>query len=97
MIAARFFEKDGEVLLAACDEELLGRTLRSDGMRLTVSRIFYCKVIVTEDELKDMMSKATTMNLVGNITVGIARELGFVSEGGTLMIEGIEHAQTVRM
>jgi len=97
MIAARFFEREGEVLLAACDEELLGRTLRSDGMRLTVSRIFYFKDLVTEEELKEMMRQATTMNLVGNVTVGVAKELGFVSDGGTLKIEGIEHAQTVRM
>jgi len=97
MIAARFFEREGEVLLAACDEELLGRTLRSDGMRLTVSKIFYFKELVTEDELREMMPKATMMNLVGSVTVGIAKELGLVSGGGTLVIEGIEHAQTVRI
>jgi hypothetical protein len=96
MIAARLFEREGEILLAACDGELLGRTLRSDGMKLTVSRIFYSDVTVTENELREMMLKATTMNLVGNTTVAIARELGLVS-GNVLCIEGVEHAQTVRM
>ena len=96
MIAVRMFEREGEVLLAACDEELLDRTLRSDGMKLTVSRVFYMKAIVTEDEVKELMCQATTMNLVGNTTVSIARELGLVS-GNVLRIEGIEHAQTVRM
>lgn len=97
MISVKVYVKDSEVLLAACDEELLDRTFRSDGMRLTVSRTFYHKETVNEEMLKEMMITATSMNLVGERTISVARELGLISEKGTLAIEGVEHAQVVRM
>lgn len=97
MISIRFYEREGEILLAACDEELLGRTLRSDGIKLTVSKTFYCKETVTEEELEELMPQATTLNLVGNRTVSIAKKLGHVAENGTITVEGTEHAQAVRM
>ena len=97
MIATRFYERGGEVLLAACDEELLGKTFRSDGMKLTVSENFYFRDKMTEDEFKNVLDQAAILNLVGNRTVTIAIEKGFVSEKSVLKIEGIEHAQVVRM
>ena len=97
MIATRFYERGGEVLLAACDEELLGKTFRSDGMKLTVSKTFYFKDTMTEDEFRQVVDQAVILNLVGNRTVSIAIEAGFVSKGSVLMIEGVEHAQVVRM
>ena len=97
MIATRFYERGGEVLLAACDEELLGKTFRSDGMKLTVSKTFYSKDTMTEDEFRQAITEAVILNLVGNRTVSIAIEKGFVSKSSVLMIEGVEHAQVVRM
>lgn len=97
MISVKVYAKDGEVLLAACDEELLGRTLRSDGIRFTVSRTFYHSETVDAGRLREMMSASTSMNLVGRETVAAAREMGLVSEDGIMRIEGVEHAQVVRM
>ena len=97
MIATRFYERGGEVLLAACDEELLGRTFRSDGMKLTVSKTFYHRDTMTEDEFRNVLNEAVILNLVGNRTVTMAIEAGFVSKESVLMIEGVEHAQVVRM
>jgi hypothetical protein len=95
MFSVKVYVKDSEVLLAACDEELLGRTLRSDGIKLTVSRTFYHSETIGGEELRTMMRNATAMNLVGNRTVSAARELGLVSNA--MIIEGAEYAQTVRM
>jgi Uncharacterized conserved protein len=95
MIAVRFYIRDTEMLLAACDEELIGKTFREGKMKLTVSKIFYCSEIVDENELKGMMLRATSMNLVGPKTIAVAKDLGLVQE--TITIEGVEHAQVVRM
>lgn len=97
MFSVKLYIKETEVLLAACDSRLLGETLRSDGVRLTVSKTFYHNDTVDEKELMRMMSEATSMNLVGNATVGVARKLGLVSEKGAMTIGGEEHAQIVRM
>jgi len=95
MIAVRFHIRDTEMILAACDEELIGKTFREGKAKLTVSKLFYCSEIVDESELKGMMLRATSMNLVGPRTIAAAKDLGLVHE--TISIEGIEHAQTVRM
>ena len=95
MIAIRSYNRDTEMLLAACDEELIGRTFREGKMKLTVSKIFYCSETIDESMLGEKMMRATSMNLVGARTIGIAKDLGLV--GDTLMIEGVEHAQVVRM
>jgi len=97
MISTRFYERRGEVLLAACDEELLGKTFRSDGMKLTVSKTFYSQDTMTEDEFRQVLDQAVILNLVGNRTVSIAIEAGVVSRKSILTIEGVEHAQVVRM
>jgi len=95
MIAIRSYTRDTETILAACDEELIGRTFREGKAKLTVSKVFYCSEIVDESELKGMMLRATSMNLVGPRTIAIAKDLGLVH--GTISIEGVEHAQVVRM
>lgn len=97
MIAVKIYVRDTEILLAACDEELLGKTLRSDGVRLTVSPTFYHSEMVSESELKEMMNTATSMNLVGDRAVSAAEELGLVSGKGIMTIGGAKHAQVVRM
>ena len=96
-IAIRFYERNGEVLLAACDEELLGKTFKSGEMRLTVSKTFYHRESVTEEEFPGIMNRATAMNLVGDRTISAAVEAGLVSPEGILRIEGVGHAQVVRM
>lgn len=97
MISVKVYVRDTEVLLAACDEELIGTTLRSGDIRLTVSRSFYHSNIVSEEEFEDMMCEATSMNLVGNRTVGLAKKVGRVAPDAVMVIGDVEHAQAVRM
>lgn len=96
MIYVKVYVKDAEVLLAACDRELMGRTLKGDGIQLKVSK-FYEGEIVSVDELKAMMATATMMNLVGNLVVNAARDAGHVDDSAVMTIDGVEHAQVVRM
>ena len=95
MIAIRMHVRNRERLLAACDEELLGRTFAEGDARLRVSEIFYCGELVTEDILRERMRSVTIMNLVGERTVSVAKESGYVSDDATITIEGVKHAQVV--
>ena len=81
--------------MAACDEELLGRTFAGDGMRLKVSETFYKGELVTEDTFRERMKSVTMMNLAGERTVTIAQAAGHASE--VLVIGGVKHAQAVIM
>lgn len=83
-----------ELLVAACDERLLGRTLRQGELRLHVSS-FYDGERVTEEQFADHLRLATSGNFVGHETVAAAKRAGFVEDGGVMTIEGEPYALMV--
>jgi len=96
LILVKVHTRGPEVLVAACDERLLGRTLRQDELRLHVSA-FYDGQRMTEEEFVAQLRVATIGNFVGRETVEAARRAGFVGEDSVLVIEGEPHAQMVVM
>lgn len=84
-----------ERIVAACDEDILGKTFRGDGTKITVHEEFYMGEQADEETLIQRLGLATIINLVGNETVAIAVREGFVSEGSVLDIGGVKHAQAV--
>ncbi|MFH1835893.1 MAG: DUF424 family protein [Methanobacteriota archaeon] len=97
MIYTKIHERGSEVLVAACDEELLGKKFSSDELELHVSERFYGGEVRKIEELTNIISQATMANLVGNRVVSKAIEEGLVSEAHTLEIGGVKHAQYVVM
>ena len=85
-----------EVLVAACDERLLGRTLREGEVRLHVSP-FYEGERMTEAQFVEALRLATIGNFVGRETVDAAKRAGFVDDRGVLWIDGEPHAQMFAM
>ncbi len=92
MIKMKVYSRGTELLVAACDADLLGRTLREGELRLHVSS-FYDGEDVTEEEFVRQLKQATIGNLVGKKTVEAARRAGLVGKDGVLLIEGVPHAQ----
>ena len=86
-----------DLILAACDEELVGMTFRSGRSRLDVSEMFYKGESVGKDVLIERMKGATIMNLVGAETVAVAIEQGYATEDSVIEIDGVRHLQVVLM
>ncbi|WP_297475644.1 DUF424 domain-containing protein [Thermococcus sp.] len=97
MIYVKIYRVQGEVLLAACDEELLGKTFREGELKLEVKERFYKGELMEEDELEHLLEEATIANLTGERCVSKAIELGYVDENRVLYIAGIPHAQMARL
>jgi hypothetical protein len=93
----RTFAETGDLLIAAADAELVGRVFREPerGLRLEVSESFYGTVEVGEETLRHRLSSGTILNLVGERTIGVAREMGLVGDRGVIEIGGVPHAQVV--
>jgi hypothetical protein len=91
------FRTPTDTLLAAADEELLGKVLSDGKFKLKVSENFYKEVLVEDDALRDLLSICSIANLVGKRTVGLAIELGFISKENIIYIEGVPHAQFTTM
>jgi hypothetical protein len=91
-------KKMGEnVLLAVCDCELLGRTLREGKIVFKIKDEFYKGKKTTVEEAVGLINNSTIVNLVGKCCVEKAIEEGFVHPDAVLKIEGIPHAQIVKL
>jgi hypothetical protein len=90
--------KCGEyVLLATCDEELLGETLRDGKLVFKVREEFYKGPKMPVEDAVELMKESTIVNMVGPNIVKKAIEKGLVHPEAVLNICGIPHAQIVKM
>ena len=85
------------VLLAICDIEVLGRTLREGKIVFCVKEDFYKGARVNVEEAVSMIDDSTIVNMVGRNIVRKAIEKGYVHPEAVLNIEGIPHAQVVKL
>jgi len=87
----------GQVLLAACDAEVLGKTFRDSDMVFEVKEEFYKGFKTNIDEAINLIEKSTIVNLVGSKIVKKAIERGFVHPEAVIEICGVLHAQIIKM
>jgi uncharacterized protein len=85
------------VLLCMCDTEILGKTLREGKIVFCVKEDFYRGTRVDVEEAVSMIESSTIVNMVGKNVVKKAIEKGFVHPEAVLKIEGVPHAQIVKL
>jgi hypothetical protein len=85
------------VLLAVCDSELLGKTLREGKIVFHIKDEFYNGRKATVEEALGMIDNSTIVNLVGKQCVEKAIAKGYVHPEAVIKIEGIPHAQIVKL
>jgi len=98
-VVMRVHRVRAELVVAACDAELLGRDLPvgSAGRTVRVSSQFYGERVVSKEELLWALERATIANLLGERVLRLAREGGFVGPGGTGQLGGVPHAEIFAM
>lgn len=85
------------VFIAASDSSLVESHLREGDLRLDLTEDFLGQEDVTEEVFRSYLTTAVIGNLSGENVVQIAVKEGFVEEKNILYIEGVPHAQFVRM
>jgi hypothetical protein len=85
------------VLLAMCDAEILGRTLREGKIVFCVKEEFYKGARVNVEEAVSMIENSNIVNMVGRNIVKKAIQKGYVHPEAVLDIQGIPHAQIVKL
>ncbi len=98
-IVMRLHRVRAEVVLAACDAELLEREIPvgSRGRCVKVSAQFYGERRVGREEFVWALRKATIANLLGVEVCRVAQEEGYIREGGCGTLGGIPHAEIFTM
>jgi len=86
-----------QTILATCDCEICGKTLRDGKIVFEVREEFYKGIKVTIEEAIDLCRQSTIVNMVGKCIVRQAVKAGLVHPEAVLRIDGIPHAQIVKI
>ena len=97
MISIKIYKQGKDILIGACDEELIGKKFIDGKFQIDVNKDFYGGRIISIDTLIEYLKDATIANLVGKKAVNCAIKIGLIDPECVLKIKGIPHAQMVRM
>lgn len=85
------------VVVAICDREILGKTLKEGNITVTVNEGFFCGEIVDAERVEKALRNATTANLFGERCIQCAINCGVVNPESVIYINGVPHAQVFRI
>ena len=85
------------VIVAVCDEALLGKVLVDGDLEFNVSAAFYGGQLVDIATYIDQLKDATIVNMVGQASVEAAVNAGIIHEQAILYIDGHPHAQWIKL
>ncbi len=86
-----------EVMIAACDEDVHGKSFGEGKLVLDVKKKFYGSNLMAWEKLFPLLTEATIANLVGRELVTNAISVGLIEADNVRKVEGVPHAQMVRM
>lgn len=93
------YEVQGEVVVAACDEDVLGLRLvdQEANVVLDVDPRFYKGDLVDIEKAVEVLSNATIGNIAGENIVRIAIDRGLVHPEAVLRVKGVPVAMFTRI
>ena len=89
----KIYETDESVLVAVCDGDLIGMSVRESGLKLDISEDFYKGQLATITQVQLALANATTANIVGERSIEAAVSCGAIDPDGIIVIGGVPHAQ----
>ncbi|MEM7825586.1 MAG: DUF424 family protein [Candidatus Aenigmatarchaeota archaeon] len=96
MFWGKVFQTKYDLVVAICDEELLDTEIDKK-LKIKVSKNFYGGKLIDEEIALELMKKATICNLIGKKIVELAEKSGFVTKENIISINGVSHAQFIKI
>jgi hypothetical protein len=90
-------KQGNQTILATCDCGICGKTLKDGKIVFEVREEFYKGMRVTIEEAIELCKQSTIVNMVGKYIVNQAVKAGLVHPEAIIEINGIPHAQIVKM
>ena len=97
MISIKIYKQGQNVLVSACDNNLIGKKFREGKFQIDASKKFYGGDLIDSETLESYLEEATIANLVGKEAVNCAVKSWLVDPACVLKIKGVPHAQMIRM
>ena len=91
------YDTEGQLIVAVCDKDIIGKKFREGELVLKLEEGFYKGDKVSEEEVKEALSCATIANIAGEKSIACAVECGCIDPETIIFIEGIPHAQMVHI
>jgi hypothetical protein len=95
MVLVKIHKRDGRILAAVCDNELLGQFVEENGIVLDLKGDFYAGTETTDVEAGDIIRNADHINLVGEKSVSLGVREGIIDEHHVKKIKGVPYAHAV--
>lgn len=94
----KIHEIHGEgTVTAACDADLLGKTLKGEFCDIDIDESFYGSELTSEKDVEEALISSLNANIIGKKVCAIAIKAGLIDESDCIDIEGIPHAQIYRV
>jgi hypothetical protein len=91
------YNTEEQLIVAVCDENIIGKKFREGELVLKLEESFYKGDNACKEEVIDALGSATIANIAGERSIECAIECGCIDPDTILYIEGIPHAQMVRI
>jgi len=88
---------DQMLMVAICDKDLIGKCFREDKLQIEVHRDFYVGELATSDMIASALADADAANIVGERSIRCAIASEFIDPKKIITIDGVPHAQMIRM
>ena len=82
-------------VVAVCDKELIGKTLKDGNVNLVVSERFYKGDEESEEKIISILKDADNINLMGKKAVDAGLKARVIEKDNIKIIKGVPHAQAV--
>jgi len=91
------YNVESGLLVAVCDKDLVGKSFEEGGLSLKITEQFYKGKEATEVEVTDSLKHATIANLVGKRAIKCALDNDFIEEASVIFVDGVPHAQMIKI
>ena len=83
------------VLVAICDAELLGKTIKGNDITIKVNESFYKGSLMEAEEAVELIRNASIVNLLGRDIIGEAIKRKLVIPEAVMYISDVPHVQII--
>jgi hypothetical protein len=97
VITLETYDTEQGRMVAVADTALVGDVYEEDGVRVDVDPDFYGETPTAREEVLETLRGASIANLVGEDAVEAGVDADVVDEENVLRVDGVPHAQMVRM
>ena len=99
MLLMKTFKKKNEKIVAVCDAELIGKILREGELVLNLEKYasFYNGEKTDEATVEKELLSATSINLVGEGAVKVAKRMKLVRDSDIKRIQKVPHVQIYKI